>query len=280
MTETDHLLEALEHPEQITGEFFRNCMRHDQLMILIFRPEFKERFLELHGLFSVREEFELIMNHQLDCEDAVHKDEFTGHDIQNFIIEEALNVAEFKKMNYTERLTGRNWSEILANTDPESIWKDYCDFSKFDNFDWVNLLIYNPEYADHCPFEEFEQPDIDTLLREQPELAGKCGITEPVGLYLVNNAPYKDDEEDNPFYPLLPADAPREPLTAWLKESFPEMTESDVAHYVHRICFQAKSRLGVYSRSAAEEKMAKISPFLKTLRNLSLEIEKNVFAHL
>ena len=180
MQENDRLLEVLEHPEQITEEFYRNCTRRDQFMILVCGPDFRNLFLALHGSFSCREEFELIMNHLLDCEDAIHKSEFTGHDIQNFIIEGALRVAEFKKMNYAERLTGRNWSEILANTDPDGVWKEYCDFSKFENSDWVNLLKYNPEYADSCPFEKLERTDIDALLRERPELAERCGITEPV----------------------------------------------------------------------------------------------------
>lgn len=274
-----NMLEVLEHPEQITKEFFRNCTRRDQFMILVCGPDFRKLFLELHGAFSSREEFELIMNHQLACEEALCKDEFTGHDIQNFIIEGVLRVAEFEKMNYAERLTGRNWSEILTNTDPEGVWKEHCDFSKFDNCDWVNLLTYNPEYADLCPFEKFGQDDIDVLLREQPELAERCGITDAVALYLVNDAPYEVEENDNPFYPPLPADAPREPLAAWLKQSFPEMTETDVDHYVHRICFQTGSRLGVYSRSAAEKKANEISPGLKELNHLRLEVEKIEHTH-
>ena len=277
MQETDHLLEVLEHPEQITEKFYRNCTRRDQFLILVCCPDFRDLFLELHGSFSCREEFELIMSHLLDCEDAIRKNEFTGHDIQNFIIEGALRITEFKKMNYAERLSGRNWSEILANTDPDGVWKEYCDFSKFENYDWVNLLTYNPEYADSCPFEKLEQTDIDTLLREQPALAERCGITEAVELSLINDTPYKANEEDIPFYPPLPADAPGESLTTWLKESFPEMTETDVAHYVYRICFQAKSMLGVYSRSAAEKKVAEISPGLKEQNHLRLKIEKIVF---
>lgn len=140
------------HPERITEESFRRCTRHDRLMILTVRPEFKKIFLELHGSFTIREEFELIMNHVLACEDAVHKDEFTGRDIQEFIIEGVLRAAEFEKRHYAERLTGRNWSEILANTDPDGVWKEYCDFSRFDNADWENLLQYRPEYARISPF--------------------------------------------------------------------------------------------------------------------------------
>lgn len=174
MKETD-MQKVWEHPEHITEEDFRCFARHDQLMILTVRPEFRELFLERHGSFTAREEFELIMNHVLACGDAVHKDEFTGHDIQDFIIEGVLRPAEFEKMHYEERLTGRNWSEILANTDPEGVWKDYCDFSKFNNSDWVNLLMFNPEYAERCPFDKFGQDDIDALLREQPCLAGKIG---------------------------------------------------------------------------------------------------------
>ena len=158
-------------------------------MILEFRPDFQKRFLEIHGSFSCEEEFELIMNHMLVCESASHKDEFTGHDIARFIIEGVLRVAEFKKMKYADRLTGHDWSGILAETDPDDVWKDFCDFSTFDNSDWVNLLTFNPEYADRCPFEKQEQTDIDILLREQPELAEKCGVTDAVCLYLVNESP-------------------------------------------------------------------------------------------
>ena len=271
------LLEVLEHPEQITEEFFRNCTRRDQFMILVCGPDFRKLFIELHGSFIAREEFELIMNHQLACEDAVHKDEFTGHEIQDFIIEGVLSTAEFEKMHYSERLTGHNWSGILAETDPDGVWKDFCDFSKFDNSDWVNLLTFNPEYADRCPFEKLNQTDIDILLREQPELVERCGIADAMELYLVNKAPYEVEEKDNPFYPPFPVDAPVEPLATWLKQSFPEMTETDVDHYVHQICFQEKSRLGVYSPSAAEKKVNEISPGLKELNHLRLEVEKIEF---
>ena len=147
MAEID-ILKVLEHPERITEEFFRNCGRHDQFMILEIRPDFQELFLEINGSFSREEEFELIMNHMLACEDAAHKDEFTGYEISRFIIEGVLRVAEFKKMNYAERLTGHDWSAVLAETDPDCVWKDYCDFSKFDNSDWEKLLTFNPEYAD------------------------------------------------------------------------------------------------------------------------------------
>jgi len=276
MPEID-LLNVLEHPEQITEEFFRNRTRRDRFMILLVRPEFRPLFLGIHGSFSCEEESELIMNHMLACEDALCKDEFTGHDIQNFIIEGVLRIAEFKKMNYAERLTGHDWSEILAETDPDGVWKDYCDFFQFDNADWVNLLKYNPEYANFCPFEKFGQDDIDALLREQPELAERCGIADVMELYLVNEAPYEVEAKDNPFYPPLPVDAPAEPLAAWLKQSFPEMTETDVDHYVHQICFQEKSRLGVYSCSAAEKKANEISPGLKELNHLRLEVEKIEF---
>ena len=272
MTENDHLLEVLEHPEQITEEFYRNCPRCDQFMILLIRPDFREVFLGLHGSFSRGEEFELIMNHQLDCESAVHKSEFTGHDIREFIIEGVLGAAEFRKMNYAERLTSRDWSAILADTDPDCIWREFCDFSGFDNSDWVNLLACNPEYADCCPLEKLERSDIDALLREQPELAERFGIADAVELYLVNDAPHETGGDDTPFYPPLPPDAPCEPLTVWLKNSFPEMTGTDVARYVHRICFRTESLLGVYSRSAAEKKMTEISPRLKKLKNLRLEI--------
>ena len=268
------MLEVWMHPEHVTEEDFRCCTRRDQLMILTIRPEFRKLFLEFHGSFTVREEFELIMNHELAFEDALCKNEFTGRDIQNFIIEGVLRPAEFEKMHYTERLTGSNWSEILSNTDPEGVWKEYCDFSKFDNADWVNLLMFNPEYADLCPFEKFGQDDIDALLREQPDLAERCGIADAVALYLVNEAPYEVDEKDNPFYPPLPAGAPRKPLTVWLKKSFPEMTETDVANYVHRICFHAENRLGIYSRPAAEKKAAEISPGLKELKKLRLTIRR------
>ena len=142
---------------------------------------------------------------------------------------------------------------------------------------FISHFTQVPEYADSCPFEKLEQTDIDTLLREQPALAERCGITEAVELSLINDTPYKANEEDIPFYPPLPADAPGESLTTWLKESFPEMTETDVAHYVYRICFQAKSMLGVYSRSAAEKKVAEISPGLKEQNHLRLKIEKIVF---
>ena len=157
--------------EQITVETFRNCERRDQFMILLVRPEFRDLFLEIHGPFSRVEEFELIMNHMLACEDAAHKDEFTGNDIARFIIEGVLRTAEFEKMKYAERLNGHDWSGILAETDPEGVWKDYCDFSRNYNSDWLNLLTFRPEYAVRCPFEKLEQTDIDILIREQPELA-------------------------------------------------------------------------------------------------------------
>ena len=167
MAEID-LPEVLEHPERITEVFFRNCGRRGQFMILLVRPDFRKLFLEIHGSFSCGEEFELIMNHMLACEDAAHKDRFTGHDIARFIIEGVLRVAEFGKMKYAERLSGHDWSEILAETDPDGVWKDFCDFSKFDNGDWVNLLTFNPEYAARCPFEKLGQADIDILLRKHP----------------------------------------------------------------------------------------------------------------
>ena len=174
MKEID-MLDVWTHPEHVTEEAFRRCSRRDQLMILTVRPEFRKLFLEFHGSFTVREEFELIMNHVLAFEDALCKSEFNGRDIQYFIIEGVLRAAEFEKMHYAERLTGRNWSEILSNTDPEGVWKEYCDFSKFDNSDWLNLLTFDPEYADRCPFEKFGQDDIDALLREQPGLAERIG---------------------------------------------------------------------------------------------------------
>lgn len=269
-----NMLEALEHPELITAEIFRDYTRHDQFMILDARPDFRELFLEINGAFTKQEEFEMIMSNQLPCEDANRKDEFTGHDIREFIIEEALRVAEFRKMKYAERLDGYDWSEILANTDPDGVWKDYCDFSKFDHSDWVNLLSANPEYADRCPFEKLEQSEIDSLLREQPELAGKCGITDATGLYLVNDAPYKDEDPDIPFYPSLPADAPRKELTAWLKASFPEMTEHEVSRWLHTICFNSESRLGTYSRSVAVKKAEKLTEDIKNLKNFHLKVKK------
>ena len=270
MAEID-LLEVLEKPEEITEELFRSCSRHDQFLSLIFRRDFRELFLELHGSFSCREEFELIMNHELDCEDAIRKNEFSGHDIEEFIIEQVLSVAEFKKMNYAERLTGHNWSGILASTDPDDIWKDYCDFSKFDNSDWVYLLTCNPEYADRCPFGNFELGDIDILLREQPGLAEKCGIRDAVGLYLMNDAPYPAGRDDIPAYPPYPADTPCERLSAWLKAVFPEMPENAVCRLVWHICFKETTLLGVYTHPAAEAKAAEISPGLKGVPHLRLQ---------
>lgn len=178
MTEFN-LDEVLEHPERITEEVFRSCSRSDQLMILIdYRRDFRELFLEINGSFSYPEEVELILNHLLECEDAAHKSEFTGYNIQRFIIEGALSLDEFKKMNYAERLTAHNWCGILSETDPDDVWKDFCDFSRFDNDDWVNLLTWWPEYADRCPFEKLGPADIEVLLREQPQLAEKCGVRD------------------------------------------------------------------------------------------------------
>ena len=174
MKEVDRL-EIWEHPEHVTEEVFRCCTRRDQFMILLVHPEFRNLFLEIHGSFTIREESGLIMNRVFACEDAVCKNDFSGRDIQEFIIEGVLRPAEFERMNYAERLTGRNWSEILSNTDPGGVWKEYCDFSRFDNADWVNLLTRDPEYADRCPFEKFGQDDIDALLRKQPDLTEKIG---------------------------------------------------------------------------------------------------------
>jgi len=122
-----NLLEIWEHPEQVTEEVYRCCTRRSQFMILLVRPEFRTLFLEFHGSFTVREESELIMDHMLDCEDACCKNEFTGRDIQKFIIEGVLRPAEFEKMHYAKRLTSRNWNEILSNADTEGVWKKYCD---------------------------------------------------------------------------------------------------------------------------------------------------------
>lgn len=267
-----NMLEALEHPERITAELFCKYTRHDQFMILDERPDFRELFLKLNGAFTKQEEFEMIMSSQLSCEDATSKDEFTGHDIQEFIIEEVLHVDEFLKMNYAERLDGHAWSEILANTDPDGAWKDYCDFSKFNNADWINLLSATPEYADRCPFGKLTQSEIYALLREQPGLAEKCGITDAAGLYLVNDTPCKDEETDIPFYPSLPADVPRKELTAWLKASFPEMTEHDISRWLHTICFNKESCLGIYSRSVAEKKAETISKKINFLKNFHLTV--------
>ena len=43
------------------------------------------------------------------------------------------------------------------------------------------------------------------------------------------------------------------------------------------LTFQAKSRRGVYSRSAAEKKVTKISPGLKEQKHFRLKVEKIVF---
>ena len=133
MAEID-LVEMMVHPERIPEEIFRECSRNDQFMLLECRPDLRNLFLALNGSFSRQEEIYLIADQLLDCEDASHKDEFTGDDdIRYLITEQGLSVQDFLKMNFAERLDTGDWCEILCNTDPDDVWKDYCDFSKFDN---------------------------------------------------------------------------------------------------------------------------------------------------
>ena len=148
MAETD-LVEMLAHPERITEEIFRECSRDDQFMLLERRPDLRNLFLELNGSFSRQEEIYLIDDHLLACGDALHKDEFTGDDIRHLIIEQGLSVKEFLEMNFAERLDTGDWCEILCNTDPDDVWKDYCDFSRFSSDDWAYVLSQRPEFAEY-----------------------------------------------------------------------------------------------------------------------------------
>ncbi|MBE6372352.1 MAG: hypothetical protein E7055_09810 [Lentisphaerae bacterium] len=271
MAEID-LVEMMVHPEKITEEFYRKCSRDDQFMLLECRHDLLNLFLELNGSFTRKEEIYLIGDGVLDCKDALHRDEFTGDDIRYLIIEQGLSVQDYLDMNLAERLDTADWCEILCNTDPDDVWKDYCDFSRFSSDDWAYVLSRRPEFADRCPFEKLEQAHIDTLLRDWPEWAHRCGINDAAGLYLGNDAPYAFDPEQYHFtLPEPPEDAPAGELSAWLKASFPAMSEGEVSFRTAQICYNDKTRLGVFSRAAAEEKAAQLAAGLKKLKHFHLQ---------
>lgn len=266
------LVEMMVHPEQITEEFFRNCSRDDQFMLLECRHDLLNLFLELNGSFSRQEEIYLIGDGVLDCKDALHRDEFTGEDIRYLMTEQGLSVKEFLEMNFAERLDTDDWCEVLCNTDPDDVWKDYCDFSRFSSDDWASVLSFRPEFADRCPFEKLEQAHIDTLLRDWPEWAPRCGIKDAAGVYLLNDAPYSYPREQYYFtLPEPPAEAPAEELSAWLKASFPAMSEYEVSFRTAQICYNGKTRLGVFSRAVAEEKAAQLAAGLEKLKHFHLQ---------
>ncbi len=271
MTEID-LFDLMEHPEKITEESFRNCTCDDQFMLLEFRPDFLNFFRELHGPFSREDEVRLIVAGVLAFEDASHKDEFTADDIRDIIVEQRLSVEDFVKMNYAARLDARAWCSILCDTDPEDVWKDYCDFSSFSSEDWTYLLSSRPEFADRCPFEKLEQEHVETLLRDWPEWAARCGIKNPAGTYLLNDAPYTFDREEHPFFlPEPPADAPSGELSAWLKASFPGMSNGEASFRTAQICYSGRTLLGVFSRAAAEKKAAHLAAGLEKLELFRLQ---------
>ena len=271
MAEID-LVEMMVHPERITEEIFRECSRDDQFMLLECRPDFRNLFLELNGSFSRQEELCLIGDRMLGCKDALHKDEFTGHDIRYLMTEQGLSVQDYLDMNFAERLDTADWCEILCNTDPDDVWKDYCDFSRFSSDDWAYVLSRRPEFADRCPFEKLEQAHIDTLLRDWPEWAPRCGINDAAGLYLLNDAPYPYAREQYYFtLPEPPAESPAKELSAWLKASFPAMSEHEASFRTAQICYSGKTRLGVFPRAAVEEKAAQLAPGLDKLKHFHLQ---------
>lgn len=51
---------------------------------------------------------------------------------------------------------------------------EYCDWSQFDNLDWLLLLIRQPQLSEYCDWSRFSGYDWSLLLIHQPQFVVHC----------------------------------------------------------------------------------------------------------
>lgn len=269
-----NLSRYVENPDLITREIYQKFTHSEQLTILEYRPDLLELFKDLHPVLTAEDELHLLFNQLITFEESLHKNEFTGDDIVSLLQIDIISNDEFERYRYFEKLTSSHWSEFLSFISCPGDWDKYCNFSDFENEDWVKLLIAHPVYANRCPFEILEPEDLDRLLRHQPELAEISGLHDPVALYLLNSHPYPKDEDCLPFYPKIPKNEQTQKIKIWLRKFFPDITETDFLHLLLSICYEEKTLLGVYNREFAENKLTDCKIALMQLEHFILTVEK------
>ena len=255
----------VENSNRITKEIYQNFTRTEQLTILEYRPEFFNLFKELHPILTSKDELHLLVNKLITFEESACKKDFSVDDVISLLLDGIISNEEFEQYKYFEKFESSHWAEILSFVSNPAEWDKNCNFSDFENEDWVKLLIAHPEYAERCPFEMLEPEDLDRLLRHQPQLAEISGLHDPVALYLLNFHPYPKDEDCFPFYPKIPQDKQTQKIKMWLKESFPELTDMELLTLFLHIYYEEKTLLGVYNKEYAQNKLKYFnSIFLQT----------------
>lgn len=265
----------VENSNRITKEIYQNFTRTEQLTVLEYRPDLLDLFKELHPAMTPEDELHLLVNKLITFEDSVCKKEFSGDDIVCLLHEDVITDSDFERYRYFEKFTSAHWAEILSFVSNPAEWDKYCNFSDFENVDWVKLLIAHPEYANLCPFEILEQEDLDRLLRHQPQLAGISGLNSPVALYLLNSHPLPKDEAPFPFYPKIPQDKHVEEIKIWLSDSFPELTDMELLTLLLHICYEEKTLLGIYNEEYTQNKLRDFNNFFVPSGQFILVVEKS-----
>ena len=273
MTE-QKLFHYVENSDLIDSGSFQNFTRTEQLTILKYRPEFLNLFKELHPVLTPEDEFHLLLNKRIAFEKSAYKKDFSADDIVSLLLDGIISNVDFEQYRCFEKFKSSHWAELLSFVSDPAEWDKYCNFSDFENEDWVKLLIAHPEYAERCPFEVLEPEDLDRLLRHQPQLAEISGLHDPVALYLLNFHPYPKDEDCFPFYPKIPQDKQTQKIKMWLKESFPELTDMELLTLLLHICYEEKTLLGVYNKEYAQNKLKDFNNFSIQNKQFILAVEK------
>ena len=73
--------------------------------------------------------------------------------------------------NHWNKLDGWNWVKLLIK---QPQFAKYCDWNKLYGCNWATLLIEHPQFAKYCDWSKLDGWDWVKLLREQPQFTKYC----------------------------------------------------------------------------------------------------------
>lgn len=205
----------------------------------------------------VQAEQVLIRNDHIPFDRALFRREHLQTVLPELIREGRITPAEWKEAGEPE-LSGAEWVAAFTELASGNEWEQHCDFNRFSGGEVVKLLIRQPGYFDRCPARSLSQREVDTILRHRPELAEKFRIPDPVGLFWRHANPLREKgviHTGIPELPPLPDDAQDQQVLETLRELFPEMSNEERIVWEDHIRYNEKTLLGVYSSTAAQEKL-------------------------